>query len=595
MSAGALPAGTAPNRVAPVQAMHADASAPDVSLPALNLSFGSVFEKQGQSTEEPFIVFDDWSNPVTYFVGRNGSGKSKSAAAICRMVNGHYLATDRLLGLMKTVSYGWATVPQLADYQGVPIGGEERRGFQSIKNQPSNAGILSAGDNFITLREHPEVQLKVAAFIRRALGRVIEMRESAGFIDPYVRMGETEYSLFRDEGHGLRELVVLLTAIYRPDWRVLVVDEPELHLHPSMARLWLGELDHECRTSGRRAIIVTHEPTLLRPKSFDDLAAVWHFSPGGRPSRISDHIAPAQAGRVTASIRQNSELVSHLVFSPRPVLVEGPTDVAALTTSLRRTHPPEVVAQTDLVPCGGSGGVALWYEIATKMGLDVRAIADLDACFALEVQRTLDRSSSITSRYVDDLAAEPAKTGSLVKNFTVEMDKSGVDPNPKSRAKWLASNQGSPGFKARKNKLLTIWRDANLWLHPQGTLEDVLGISTKGLVEAQAAAETPGPIDDVAAWCAYSLDPTGDVFELLSAAIERIAHGAMQALRLSPDSKFCDFIGATAISDARLAQITPLDDGLHRLTVVAPREFVGYWLDFSRETPSSDLILKPPL
>lgn len=97
------------------------------------------------------------------------------------------------------------------------------------------------------------------------------MRELTGFLDPVVKMGDTEYSLFREEGHGLRELVVLLTAIYSDDWRLLVLDEPELHLHPSVARLCIGELERECARSDRRAIIVTHEPSLIAPTSSTDL------------------------------------------------------------------------------------------------------------------------------------------------------------------------------------------------------------------------------------------------------------------------------------------------------------------------------------
>jgi len=47
----------------------------------------------------------------------------------------------------------------------------------------------------------------------------------------------------------------------------------------------------------------------------------------------------------------------------------------------------------------------------------------------------------------------------------------------------------------------------------------------EGAQEARAAASSPGPIDDVSAWCAYQLDPTGDVEVLLGAQVE--AGGAL--------------------------------------------------------------------
>lgn len=121
--------------------------------------------------------------------------------------------------------------------------------------QQMTAETGGAAEELYSLREQPEVWLRVAAFIRRTLGRVIELRESAGFLDPYVRVDDVEYSLLRDEGHGLRELVVLLAATYRADTRLLIVDEPELHLHPAMARMWLTELNRECTRTGKRAIL----------------------------------------------------------------------------------------------------------------------------------------------------------------------------------------------------------------------------------------------------------------------------------------------------------------------------------------------------
>ncbi|MDG4755304.1 AAA family ATPase [Micromonospora sp. WMMD718] len=553
----------------------------------------AVFGGPSKPNEDVYINFGGATHPITYFVGRNGTGKSKTAAAVTRAYGGRLLATDRLLGLMKAADYGWGTLPQ-SGYRGVPLGGQERQNIDNFVNHADYAGVIYATQNLYALREQPEVWLKVAAFIRRALGRIIELREDAGYLDPYVRIGDMEYSLLRDEGHGLRELVILLTAVYRSDWRCLVVDEPELHLHPSLARIWIGELEQQCRTTGRQAIIVTHEPSLLRPKSADDLAAIWYFAPNSRPLRISDHVLPVQTDRVTASLQQNPDLISQLVFSPRPVLVEGPHDVAALTASLQRTQPQEVVAQTDFIACGGSGAVALWYEISQKIGLDIKAVADLDACFSPEIQRALDKSPGVVRRYIEDFAADIPKTIEIIRPFIRASDRAQVGAEPRSRGRWLADSLEAEGHLVRKEKLLAIWRDADLWLHPQGTLEDVLGISNKGSTEAAAAAQAPGRIDDVTEWCAYRLDPSGDVFELLGATIERIAHNIMEALRLSPGTDFSQPVGVTSKSDGRLVQVTPIGDGVHRLTVLAPAEFAGYWLEFARHTPSTDLVLREP-
>jgi hypothetical protein len=410
-----------------------------------------------------------------------------------------------------------------------------------------------------------------------------------------VVVGAEEYSLLRDEGHGLRELVVLLAATYRDDWSLLVVDEPELHLHPAMVRLWLSELQTECRASDRRAIIVTHEPLLIRPTVAEDLTALWLFRPGKAPLNISKAVISNQQDRVKASLQENPSLVSDLAFSPRPVLVEGVHDVAALTASLTRVCASEAVAQTDLIPCGGSSLVAMWFEIARKLDLDVRAVADLDAIFTQDLQRALNDIPEVCDAYTQHLAAQPPTTRTVLEPLVRQMAMEGVTADPHERAKWLANltDADGAGHVARRDRILEICRRAGVWLHPQGTLEAVLGISDKGGDKARAAAARPGAIDDVAVWCAFTLDLTGDVEKLLNLAVERIAHGIMEAQRLDPDRQFHAPVGSGEGSN-RLVTVAPIGVGKHMITVLRPEQFAGWWLEFDRNTPPNDLALQKP-
>lgn len=253
------------------------------------------------------------------------------------------------------------------------------------------------------------------------------------------------------------------------------------------------------------------------------------------------------------------------------------------------------MAQTDLVECGGSGAVALWFEVCTKVGLDVKAVADLDACFAPEVRRAMDAIANVTEGYRNELAIDPPTTMNALKQLIAAMDAAKVNNDPKSRGAWLASAvPENSGNSVRKAKLLEIWRSAGLWLHPQGTLEDVLSIENKGVDQARMAAQKEGDIDEVTNWCAYSLDLMGDVFILLEAAVERIAHSVMESQRLEPEIALNSPVGPSSENDSRIVTVECVSEGRHRLTVHAPREFAGYWVEFSRDTPSSQLNLQAP-
>jgi hypothetical protein len=555
----------------------------------VQLSAFDIFGENPQIEPGGFLTIDEWTQPVTYFVGRNGSGKSRTGRALASNVVGSlYLSTDRLLGWMKvsTSKYG----ANVTDYEGVPLSRDPNASVFEERNR--TAGM--ATEQLLVLRDQPEVGLRVAAFIQKALGRTILLRESAGFLDPFVQIGSREYSLLRDEGHGLRELVVLLTALYRQDWALLVVDEPELHLHPSMTRLWIAELNRECAASGRNAVVITHEPTIVRPKTLEDLGALWFFDARQLPATVASRVGPQLEKRIQSSLQMNPQLLSQLVFAPRPVLVEGPSDVVALTTAISRLKQPAVVAQTEFVPCGSSNNVAMWFSVARNLGLDVLAVADLDAIFNSDVQKIIDRSEGLQEKYRRELFADPPMTHVSLRPIIDAANSTNIPTDSKSRASWLAGVGSECGAGARRDKLIDVWREEGLWLHPQGTLEDVLGIE-KGKADVAQASSVEGNIDLVVEWCAFELDTRGELGNLLQMTIERLANGINQALALNPEAKLNRPVGPSAESESRLVSVEPLGSGRHRLVVKLPPEFEGYFLDFDRSTPASEMILSAPL
>src|ERR1017187_2681030 len=153
-------------------------------------------------------------------------------------------------------------------------------------------------------------------------------------------------------------------------------------------------LRDECEASGRRAVVITHEPRLVDPQSCGDLNGIWLFRPLRQPVRVSEPIQSIQK-TVDRDLGFNPQLVSDLVFSPDPVLIEGDQDLAAFQSAARRIGTHSSVSQTDFIRCGGVDAVARWLEIARGLGLKVRAVADLDALFNPSFARTVDAFEGI--------------------------------------------------------------------------------------------------------------------------------------------------------------------------------------------------------
>lgn len=72
----------------------------------------------------------------------------------------------------------------------------------------------------------------------------------------------------RDECHGIRELLVLLTHLHNDQHSFLIIDEPELHLHPQFQSYFIQEARKvaappAANTSRMGLCLITHSPLFL--------------------------------------------------------------------------------------------------------------------------------------------------------------------------------------------------------------------------------------------------------------------------------------------------------------------------------------------
>jgi predicted ATPase len=66
-----------------------------------------------------------------------------------------------------------------------------------------------------------------------------------------------------NEGFGVNQLVFLLTKALRSDVRIVCIEEPEIHLHPSAQRKLAQTLVDIAKNENKHFIITTHSETFL--------------------------------------------------------------------------------------------------------------------------------------------------------------------------------------------------------------------------------------------------------------------------------------------------------------------------------------------
>jgi len=176
------------------------------------------------------------------------------------------------------------------------------------------------------LKSETNVALKVTRDIEKIFGfRDVEINASADGQTLHVAIDERAYKL-TEVGSGLTQFILVLANAATQSPSYILIDEPELNLHPSLQLDFLTSLGSYA-TKG--IVFSTHSIGLAQS------AADWIYS----VSRSEDGLSRTSEWGSTPRL---SELLGELSFSgykelgfDKVLLVEGPTDVKTIQQFLR--------------------------------------------------------------------------------------------------------------------------------------------------------------------------------------------------------------------------------------------------------------------
>ena len=358
---------------------------------SLSFPLPSPWENQSFETDE--------IGPINFLVGPNGSGKSRFAGVLAGVLNGRgktrLLGTERLRGMEQSrVLERYITGDTFEQ-------GFAKNSFDSLK-QAGNEG--SGIDTIMLLDERMDLRIQVEATLSHLFGREIILEWDSGYLVGKVRRtgGSNSYRLDREECHGIKELLVLLTHLYNDEYSHLIIDEPELNLHPQYQAFFMQEvrkLAGDPSISGKNKIIflITHSPFILDFRSEDDLKSVISFS--------LDYSAPKQTASLNLDAVQTSStligrLSSHhkqLFFSDNPIFVEGILDAQLVDAMMEARGVSVAGAGSCIIDAGGAEEVNHFLQLCRGLGKKAYFLYDLDSLFHGNLRACISEDQSIKS------------------------------------------------------------------------------------------------------------------------------------------------------------------------------------------------------
>jgi len=344
----------------------------------------------------------EWGN-INLIVGPNGTGKSLFADQLKAQLSNQgikprMLNAERLSGLEKM------------NYQYFTHGSNFNEGlnisqFSTIKSQGDVYGLSSSA--FVVLKERLDIRIKIEAILSDIFKKTIRLVEEGGFLKPKIQniSGGAEYGLKEQECHGLKELLTLLTFLYDESYNCLILDEPELHLHPQFQSFLLNEIrklagDPKENSKKKLFFIITHSPYFLDLRSLADLKSVLVCHYNSQPTYI-DTLDSQDEYVLKRFLPRFNTHHKQFFFSPNPVFVEGYTDQQIISLLFDKLESNISASGSCIVDVGGKDELGVFFRLCKKLKLSSRIIGDLDALFDGKL-REVAQEEEACNKFVQD-------------------------------------------------------------------------------------------------------------------------------------------------------------------------------------------------
>ena len=248
-----------------------------------------------------------------------------------------------------------------------------------------------------------DLRIQVEATLSHLFDRHITLEWDSGNLlaKAELRGRNQAYRLDREECHGIKELLVLLTHLYDDKHQYLIIDEPELNLHPQYQAFFIQEVrrvagDPEIDSKKEIVFLITHSPFMLDLRDEDDLKSIMSFD--------LEYSVPKQVSNLNLHVSSPSSLTrrltSHhkqLFFSDNPIFVEGIHDARLVEAMMEARGVSVAGAGSCIIDAGGCEEANQYLKLCQGLGKRAHFLYDLDSLFSGNLRGCIKDDESVQS------------------------------------------------------------------------------------------------------------------------------------------------------------------------------------------------------
>lgn len=312
---------------------------------------------------------------LTIFVGTNASGKTQTLKKIRDIMKNEvgsnkvrYLSSNRIGNMeqyrSKINQYTYTT----DDYT-----------FGDQATKRARLQIETACGDFFAMNERKDVFIKVSERLSVLFNRNIFIRWDAGQMKVFFGKtdSEQEYSVAA-EASGLVNVISILAALFDESVEVLLIDEPEVSLHPQLQSYLLREMKNVVKKYNKTIIISTHSAEMIELNEASDLCNYIFFRKNTLPKQISPDASELNSVKLKEFLLRMSLIYNEGFFAKKVLLIEGSSDMILCRYLCNRLDLNLDVAGSQIIPVEGKGQFPIITKLFRLIGKEVCVLTDLD-------------------------------------------------------------------------------------------------------------------------------------------------------------------------------------------------------------------------
>lgn len=322
---------------------------------------------------------------LTVLLGPNGSGKTHILRGLKTSFGDHvtgkkvrFLSAGRM-GLLEQFRSDFdGQRGNLPNYDNASYGSKS----DSVRRHLTE----TINGDFQTLAERADILVKIQERLRKLFKRDLLIDWDAGKLKiEFSRLDNSAkpYSSGR-EASGLMQLVGILSALYDDEVGALLLDEPEVSLHPQLQAFLLKEIigvaGHPSEGGNKKFVVIaTHSTEMIQVTRPSDLASlIFCYDLSSPPVQIRADAAELQNKKIQVLIARLGQEHKLSLFCKQPLLVEGPSDVMICSALSNRANLHLEAAGSQLLPVIGKGQMAVVTKLLRLLGKAPVLLVDAD-------------------------------------------------------------------------------------------------------------------------------------------------------------------------------------------------------------------------